>query len=82
MINPMIIYIKYLVEECYEEDYDPYFAEFWYDNYCFSYTFTEWYFLYKKKMKFSKNYTHTPTKLIIGNEKLYCVKLKHLNHIL
>ena len=35
--------IKYLVEYGYEEDYNPYTAENWRDNYCFQYSFYEWY---------------------------------------
>jgi len=63
-MHPLSRYIKYIIEDCYEEDYDPYFAETWRDNYCYEYTFVEWYFLYRKKMKLN-NYKHTPTKLII-----------------
>ena len=40
----MNVYMKYLIKECYEEDYDPVYAETWLDNYCFEYTFVEWYF--------------------------------------
>ena len=63
------IYIKYLINDCYKEDYDPFYAESWYSNYCFEYTFSEWYFLYRKhkiqeKGK-GKKYKHTPDKLII-----------------
>jgi hypothetical protein len=64
-LNPITSYIKYLILECYEEDYDPYNSDMWYDNYCYEYTFVEWYFLYRKKMK-SNHYKHTPIKLIIG----------------
>jgi len=39
--------IKYLIEDYYEEDYNPYIAENWQDNYCFQYSFTEWYYLYR-----------------------------------
>jgi hypothetical protein len=39
--------IKYLIEDYYEEDYNPYTAENWQDNYCFQYSFTEWYYLYR-----------------------------------
>jgi hypothetical protein len=48
-LNPITSYIKYLIHECYEEDYDPYNSDMWYDNYCYEYTFVEWYFLYRKK---------------------------------
>jgi hypothetical protein len=61
-------YIKYLIHDCYEEDYNPYNAEMYYDNYCYEYTFIEWYFLYRRKMRF--NYKHTPIKLIIGSDIL------------
>ena len=60
-------YIKYLIIDCYEEDYDAYYAETWRDNYCYDYTFKEWYFLYRRKMKLN-NYKHTPAKLIIGSD--------------
>ena len=49
MQGPTNKLMKYIIEDCYEEDYDPYTAEFWYDNYCFEYSFIEWYFLYRKK---------------------------------
>ena len=32
-IDRITSYITYLIEECYEEDYDPYYAENWLDNY-------------------------------------------------
>jgi hypothetical protein len=65
VIHPFTSYLKYLIHECYEEDYDPYYAENWLDNYCYEYTFAEWYFLYRKKTKLN-HYKHTPTKLKIG----------------
>jgi hypothetical protein len=40
-IHPINSYIKYLIQECYEEDYDAYNAEMWFDNYCYEYTFVE-----------------------------------------
>jgi hypothetical protein len=62
------IYLKYLINDCYEEDYNPFYAESWYSNYCFEYTFSEWYFLYRKYkiQKIGKKYKHTPDKLNIG----------------
>ena len=66
-IQEFASYIKYLIQECYEEDYNPCYAEMWIDNYCYEYTFVEWYFLYRKKMK-SSYYKHTPVKLIIGSD--------------
>ena len=27
--------MKYVIKDCYEEDFDPYTAEYWFDNYCF-----------------------------------------------
>jgi len=33
--------IKYIIQDCYEEDYDPYTAEYLHDNYCFEYSFIE-----------------------------------------
>jgi hypothetical protein len=70
--------MKYLVEECYEEDYNPYTAETWRDNYCHEYSFAEWYFKYRrrwhnpKKMniqkKITNKYSHTSEKLIIGGD--------------
>jgi hypothetical protein len=65
VIHPFTFYLKYLIHECYEEDYDPYYAETWLDNYCYEYTFAEWYFLYRRKIKLN-DYKHTPTKLKIG----------------
>ena len=61
-MNP---YMKYLIEDCYLEDYNPYYAEFWYDNYCYEYSFKEWYFLYRKRDD-PKVFKFTPAKLIIG----------------
>ena len=66
-------FMKYLIHDCYEEDYDPLFAEFWYDNYCYDYTFSEWYFLYRKRLNYNSTktktkinkYKHTPSKLTI-----------------
>ena len=57
-------FMKYLIHDCYEEDYDPLFAEFWYDNYCYTFSFCEWYFLYRKK--FVSKYNLTPSKLYVG----------------
>jgi hypothetical protein len=74
--------IKYLIEDCYEEDYNPYTAENWQDNYCFYFSFNEWYYLYRiqerlggifKRHKITKNtykYKHTPETLLIGHDKL------------
>jgi hypothetical protein len=62
--------MKYIIEDCYEEDYDPYTAEYYNDNFSFEYTFVEWYFLYRKnriyKGKKNPKYKHTPSKLLIG----------------
>jgi len=67
--NHITVYMKYLIEECYLEDYNPLYAEFWYDNYSYHYTFMEWYFLYRKWFNLKKikniSYKHTPTKLTI-----------------
>jgi hypothetical protein len=67
-INPFVSYIKYLINECYEEDYDPHYAESWRDNYCYEYTFVEWYFLYRRRKMNHKKYKHTPIILIIGSD--------------
>ena len=49
-------------------------AEFWHDNYCFEYSFIEWYFLYRKnhiyKRKKDAKYKHTPKLIPVGHEKL------------
>lgn len=75
MQGPTNKLMKYVIEDCYEEDYDPYTAEFWYDNYCFEYSFIEWYFLYRKnhiyKRKKDVKYKHTPKLIPVGHEKLY-----------
>ena len=73
--NPFIIthYINYLFEDCYLEDYNPFYAEFWYENYCYDYTFSEWYFLYRKRNNYNSSksktkinkYRHTPAEIII-----------------
>lgn len=75
--------IKYLISDCYEEDYDPYTAEYFYDNFCFEYSFYEWYYLYRwngklgGKISRKKNiykYKHTPEILTIGIDRF-----KYLN---
>ena len=74
--------MKYLIEDCYEEDYNPYIAESWRDNFCFHYSFTQWYYLYRIqsrlgginiKRKIIKNiykYKHTPEILLVGIDRL------------
>lgn len=74
--------IKYLIDDCYEEDYNPYTAENWHDNYCFQYSFKEWYYLYRiqarlgglciihKIRKNTYKYKHSPEILLIGHDKL------------
>lgn len=65
--------IKYLINDCYEEDYDPYFSESWYDDYQFNYTFKEWYFLYRKWWVINKKkkiYNYTPYPTYVGTDKL------------
>lgn len=70
--------IKYLIEECYYEDYNPYVAEHYGDNYCFNYSFQEWYFLYRYHFKlggkkgkiYSKKFNYTPEILLIGSERV------------
>lgn len=68
-------FIKYVIKDCYEEDYCPYTAEHWYDNYCFEYSFKEWYFLYIKnyiyKRKNDAKYKHMPSMIPVGNDKLF-----------
>jgi hypothetical protein len=76
IINQISLYIKYLISDCYEEDYDPFYAKNWLDNYKYEYTFAEWYFFYRKRFKLTQFdvinkkviYRHTPNKLIIGSE--------------
>ena len=58
--------MKYVINDCYKEDYDRYTAEDYYDNYCFQYTFSEWYFLYRKKEKINSKYKHTPKIILVG----------------
>jgi len=69
-INSTTIYIKYLFENCYEEDYNIYDYDNINDMYCNNYTFKEWYFRYRKLWCLNKskvnNYKCTPAKLIIG----------------
>ena len=63
--------MKYIIEECYEEDYDPYYSESYYDDYRYQYTFKEWYFLYRKWwiLKNKKIYKHTPWPTYVGTDK-------------
>ena len=69
-VHPLASYLHYLITDCYEEDYDPMYAEYWYDNFCFQNTFSEWYFIYRKRFQLNKtkknHYQQTPAKLIIG----------------
>ena len=73
MTNQINHYIKYLFEDCYQEDYNPFYAESWRDNYCYDYTFSEWYFLYRKRLNYNSSkfgtqinkYKHTPAEIII-----------------
>jgi len=66
--------IKYLIEECYEEDYNPYTAECYSDNYCYKYSFQAWYFLYRYHYKLGgkkgKKFKYTPEILLIGSERI------------
>jgi hypothetical protein len=66
-------YLTYLIEDCYKEDYNPYIAEYWYDNYCYNQTFCEWYFSHRKILHYDKHtkYKLTPEKLIIGCD-IFC----------
>ena len=62
--------MNYVIEDCYKKDYCPYIAEYWYDNFCFHYSFTEWYFLYRKGYLYSRKiYRHTPSIILVGYDK-------------
>ena len=77
LVHPVSSYLHYLITDCYEEDYDSMYAEYWYDNFCFHFTFSEWYFLYRKRFQLHKtkknHYQQTPAKLIIGAD-IYKIK--------
>ncbi len=64
--------MKYIIKECYEEDYDPYYSETIYDDYRYQYNFKEWYFLYRLWwiLKNKKTYKHTPYPTYVGTDKL------------
>jgi len=66
----MAYYMKYLIQDCYEEDYNPYDYETIHDEYTYRYTFTEWYFHYRKLWKLNvtkvNKYKLTPDHLIVG----------------
>ena len=68
----MHTYMNYLIEDCYNEDYNPYDYETIRDEYRFRYTFNEWYFYYRRlwglKPNKNKKYRLTPNKLIIGTD--------------
>ena len=72
--------IKYVIEDCYEEDFCPYTAENWHDNYCFEYSFKEWYFLYRKnhiyKRKKNTKYKHMPSIIPVGFNKIGFLKTR------
>jgi hypothetical protein len=68
--------IKYVIEDCYKEDYDPYMYEDIYDDYRYHYTFKEWYFLYRKFYILigKKRYKNTPHPTFVGSDKpLYLI---------
>lgn len=83
-IPPTYELMKYVIQECYEEDFDTdadLYEEHeidYYDNYCFQYSFYEWYFFYRKnyirsKAKLNRNnkkYYHTPKIIHVGYDKL------------
>jgi len=62
--------MNYVIEDCYKEDYCPHTAEYWYDNFCFQYSFKEWYFLYRKYCVYNNNknakYKYTPPIILVG----------------
>lgn len=75
--HPIAIYMKYLIDECYGEDFDPYANEIHYFSY--NYSFSEWYFLYRNhriynnsKKKYLLNcrrkFRCTPRQLVIGSD--------------
>jgi len=71
-----------VIKNGYKEDYNPFTAEQFTDNYCFQYHFSEWYYLYRIQTKLGgintkhnikKNnqlYKHTPNLLLIGINKI------------
>ena len=63
--------MKYVIENCFEEDYDPYYYKNIYDDYRYQYSFKEWYFLYRKWYIFKEKnkYWHTPYPTFIGTDK-------------
>lgn len=66
--------MNYVIEDCYKEDYCPHTAEDWYDNFCFQYSFKEWYFLYRKYCVYNNNkntkYKHTPQIILVGSMRI------------
>ncbi len=64
--------LNYVIHDCYEEDYCPYTAEYYSDNFCFTFTFIEWYFRYRKininKKNRNAKYKHTPKIILIGHD--------------
>ncbi len=65
--------IKYLIKECYKKDYNPYYFTSFLDDYRYQYSFTEWYFLYRKwwVLKNKQTYQHTPYPTYVGTDKKY-----------
>ena len=69
-IHPISKIMNIIIHDSYEEDYNPYYAEYFPDNYCFHYSFKEWYFRiirikYNKYWNKNKIYHHTPNPLLI-----------------
>jgi hypothetical protein len=68
--HPIATYMKYLIEDCYEEDYNPYTYNVNSESYRYIYTFSEWYFRYRKYLKKGHNfYKLTPAVLCVGSER-------------
>jgi len=64
--------INNLIKNFYEKDFDPNYAEYWFDNYCYHYSFSQWYFYVIRKRCVHRSifYELTPKILNIGNEEI------------
>lgn len=70
--HPLSNMINYLIKNFYEKDFNPIIAEYWFDNYCYHYSFSQWYF-YVIRKRIIHNYVFyglTPKILSIGNEEI------------
>jgi hypothetical protein len=68
--NTLSYIVNDLIKNKYENDFHPYFIKNFNDFYKFRYSFSEWYFLVRKKINNKKKFIYTPKNLSIGYDKI------------